>query len=98
MIGGGEHQDYDIEGIGNDFVADTMDLSLVDQVIKITDTEAYAASREIAGKEGIFAGTSSGAALAAAKKLAKTIKRGNIVVVFPDRGDRYFSKKIYVDK
>lgn len=98
LIGGGEHQDYDIEGIGNDFVADTMDLSLVDQVIKITDTEAYAASREIAGKEGIFAGTSSGAALAAAKKLAKTIKRGNIVVVFPDRGDRYFSKKIYVDK
>lgn len=95
LIGGGEHKDYDIEGIGNDFVADTMDLSLVDEVIKITDTEAFDMSRELARKEGIFAGTSSGAALAAALKLAQTIESGNIVVVFPDRGDRYFSKGLY---
>ena len=64
-MGGGEHGDYDIEGIGNDFIADTMDMSLVDQVVKITDTEAFDGARELAQKEGIFAGSSSGAALAA---------------------------------
>ena len=95
VIGGGEHSDYDIEGIGNDFIADTMDMSFVDRVIKVTDKEAFAASRTLAKKEGILAGTSSGAALAAALKLAETIKSGNIVVIFPDRGDRYLSKGLY---
>ncbi|MDD7403551.1 MAG: cysteine synthase family protein [Butyribacter sp.] len=94
-IGGGEHGDYNIEGIGNDFIADTMDISLVDKVIKISDDEAFQASRELAKKEGIFAGTSSGAALAAAIKLAKEVEPSNIVVVFPDRGDRYFSANLY---
>lgn len=64
-MGGGEHDDYDIEGIGNDFIADTMDMSLVDQVVKITDTEAFDGTRELAQREGIFAGSSSGAALTA---------------------------------
>ena len=95
VIGGGEHADYDIEGIGNDFIADTMDISYVDQVIKVTDEEAFAASRELALKEGILAGSSSGAALAAALRLAKSIESGNIVVVFPDRGDRYLSKGLF---
>lgn len=94
-MGGGEHADYDIEGIGNDFIPKTMDMSLVDEVIKVTDTEAFAMSRELVRKEGIIAGTSSGAALAAALKLAEKIDRGNIVMVFADRGDRYFSKKLY---
>ncbi len=94
-IGGGEHADYDIEGIGNDFIADTMDISLVDDVIKITDTEAFEGVKELAKKEGIFAGSSSGAALVAAKKLIASGAKGNIVIVLPDRGDRYFSKKIY---
>ena len=94
-IGGGEHGDYNIEGIGNDFIADTMDISLVDQVIKVSDAEAFEASRELAKKEGIFAGTSSGAALVAAQKLAQKVEGANIVVVFPDRGDRYFSAHLY---
>ena len=94
-IGGGEHHDYDIEGIGNDFIADTMDISLVDEVIKISDDEAIWASRFLAQKEGIFAGSSSGAALAASIKLSKTIDHGNIVTIFPDRGDRYLSKGLY---
>ncbi|MBP5192768.1 MAG: cysteine synthase family protein [Eubacterium sp.] len=95
IIGGGEHADYDIEGIGNDFIADTMDISLVDKVIKVTDTEAFETSRLLASKEGILAGTSSGAALSAALRLADEIESGNIVVVFPDRGDRYISKGLY---
>ena len=94
-MGGGEHGDYNIEGIGNDFVADTMDMSLVDKVIKIDDHDAFTGARELAKKEGIFAGSSSGAALSAAKKLIDSGARGNIVIILPDRGDRYFSKNLY---
>lgn len=95
-MGGGEHGDYDIEGIGNDFIADTMDMSLVDEVVKITDDDAFSGARELAAAEGIFAGSSSGAALAAAKKLAASGAKGNIVIILPDRGDRYFSKHLYL--
>lgn len=94
-MGGGEHGDYNIEGIGNDFIADTMDMDLVDEVIKVSDQEAFEMSRELTRKEGIIAGTSSGAALAAVKKLVERIDKGNVVVIFPDRGDRYFSAKLY---
>ena len=95
IIGGGEHADYDIEGIGNDFIADTMDVSLIDKVIKITDDNAFTTSRLLAAKEGILAGSSSGAALYAALKLAEEINEGNIVAVLPDRGDRYISKGLF---
>lgn len=94
LIGGGEKHEYKIEGIGNDFIADTMDMSLVDRVIKVTDDEAIAESRRLASHEGIFAGSSSGAALAAVRKLAEDAE-GNIVTVLPDRGDRYFSEHLY---
>ena len=94
-MGGGEHHDYNIEGIGNDFIADTMDMSLIDEVIKVTDDEAFEHSRLLARREGIFAGSSSGAALAAALKLIQSGAKGNIVTVFPDRGDRYFTTGLY---
>jgi cysteine synthase len=94
-MGGGEHHDYNIEGIGNDFIADTMDIKLVDEVIKVSDDDAFEASRLLARKEGIFAGSSSGAALSASLKLIAKGVKGNIVTIFPDRGDRYFSKKLY---
>ena len=94
-IGGGEHGDYNIEGIGNDFIAETMDMKLVYRVIKVNDKQAFSAAREVARKEGILAGSSSGAALAAALKLANEIEHGNIVTVFPDRGDRYFSTGLF---
>ncbi len=94
-MGGGEHADYNIEGIGNDFIADTMDMSLVDRVIKMNDAEALEGARLLARKEGIFAGSSSGAVLAAAQKLIATGVQGNVVIILPDRGDRYFSKHLY---
>lgn len=98
-MGGGEHADYNIEGIGNDFIADTMDMSLIDEVIKINDDEAFNGSRELALKEGIIAGSSSGAAFAAVKKLVKNKNvKGNLVFILPDRGDRYFSKKLFEKK
>ena len=95
-MGGGEHHDYNIEGIGNDFIAETMDMSLVDDVVKITDTEAFETARLLTRKEGIFAGSSSGAALAATLKYIQSGNvTGNIVTIFPDRGDRYFSNGLY---
>ncbi len=94
-LGGGEEHCYDIEGIGNNFLPSTMDMDLVDSVTKISDDEALNMVKLIAIKEGIIVGSSSGAALAAAIKLGETIEFGNIVVILPDRGDRYFSKKIY---
>ncbi len=94
-MGGGEHKDYNIEGIGNDFVADTMDMSLVNSVIKIDDNDAVNGARLLARKEGIFAGSSSGAALSAALKLVESGAKGNIAIILPDRGDRYFSKHLY---
>lgn len=94
-IGGGEHADYDIEGIGNDFIPDTMDITLVDQVVKVSDAEAFAEVKELASREGLIVGTSSGAAVAAAKKLIESGARGNIVTLLPDRGERYFSKHLY---
>jgi cysteine synthase A len=94
-MGGGEHADYDIEGIGNDFIAATMDMKLVDEVIKVSDTDAFEGARFIARKEGMIVGSSSGAAFVAAMKLANEINEGNIVTIFPDRGDRYFSKNLY---
>ena len=73
-----------------------MDLSLVDRVYKINDDEAVGELRLLAAREGVLAGTSSGAALAAVRKAALDAPEGSsLVVVLPDRGDRYFSKHIY---
>ena len=95
IIGGGAEGCYNIEGIGNNFVPGTMDSTLVDKVYKIRDEEAVEVAREIARKEGLIVGSSSGAAVFAALELAKSIDKGNIVVILPDRGDRYFSKNLY---
>ncbi|MDF3002259.1 MAG: cysteine synthase [Bacillota bacterium] len=94
-MGGGDAHCYNIEGIGNDFIPETMDMSLVDDVIKVTDKDAFDTVKLLAAKEGLITGSSSGAAAAAALRLAKQTSGGNIVTVLPDRGDRYFSKNIF---
>ena len=94
-MGGGMEGCYQIEGIGNNFIPNTMDMDVVDEFIKINDEEALLYVRELARKEGLIVGTSSGAALAAAVKIAGKIEKGNIITIFPDRGDRYFSKNIF---
>lgn len=95
IIGGGQCGTYKIEGIGNNFIPETMDMSLVDDVIKVNDEEAFDAVKLLAKKEGLIVGFSSGAAFAAVLKLAEKIEKGNIVTIFPDRGDRYFSTDLF---
>ena len=95
IIGGGIEGCYDIEGIGNNFIPSTLDTALVDDYIKVNDKEAYEMVNKLARLEGLIVGSSSGAAMAAAIKLSEKISSGNIVIIFPDRGDRYFSKNIY---
>ena len=95
IIGGGQCGTYKIEGIGNNFIPETMDMSLVDDVIKVNDEEAFDAVKLLAKKEGLIVGSSSGAAFAAALKLAEKVDKGNIVTIFPDRGDRYFSTDLF---
>lgn len=96
-MGGGEAGCYAIEGIGNTFMPETMDMELVDEVVKIHDDQALEEVRLLAAKEGILAGSSSGAALAAARETAARAAKGShIVVVLPDRGDRYFSKQLFL--
>jgi cysteine synthase A len=95
MAGVGAAGCYKVEGIGNTFVPETFDKSLIDEIIKTNDEEAFGEVKKLARNEGILAGSSSGAALSAVRKLTEKIKSGNIAVVLPDRGDRYLSKDIY---
>lgn len=98
IIGGGEHADYDIEGIGNDFIAATMNTDYIDEVVKITDEEAFNMAKELAKREGVIGGSSTGAALTAALRFAKTLqdqeREYDIVTLFPDSGERYHSKNL----
>lgn len=95
IIGGGESGHFAIEGIGNDFIAKTMDLSLVDEVTKIGDEEAVQACRALAQREGLLAGSSSGAGLAGALQMIRRGARGNFVIILPDRAERYFSEGLF---
>ncbi len=71
------------------------DRSLVDETIEVAEDDAYRTTREIAEKEGILAGLSSGAACWAAQRVAERMDRGNVVSVFGDRGERYFSTRLF---
>ncbi|HEX2925146.1 MAG TPA: cysteine synthase family protein [Ruminiclostridium sp.] len=94
-MGGGQPGCYSIEGIGNTFMPETMDNSLIDEVIKVNDSQALQEVKLVAKKEGLLTGTSSGAALYAARVISERVENANIVVIFPDRGDRYISKNIF---
>lgn len=71
------------------------DKSKLDDIIMIETKEAYAMSREIIRKEGIFVGMSAGAAMLAVKKVSEKIKSGNIITIFPDRGEKYLSTDLF---
>jgi cysteine synthase len=89
---------HKIQGIGAGFTPEVLNTKIYDEIITIEAEEAYEASRELAKKEGIFAGISSGAALASALKYAKiSQKKENIVVILPDTGERYLSTALWDD-
>ena len=86
---------HGIQGIGANFVPETLDRDVYDQVMNIKDEDAFEYARMVGKKEGILVGISSGAALAAAIEVAKENEGKNIVVIFPDSGDRYLTTKLF---
>ena len=88
---------HKIEGIGAGFVPDTLDTSVYDEVIPVADEDAFATGRELAGKDGLLVGISSGAAVWAATELAKRPenKGKTIVAILPDTGERYLSTAMF---
>lgn len=90
---------HGLQGIGAGFVPQILNTDIYDEIVAVQEEEAYEASRLVAGTEGLLVGISSGAALAAAAKLAERAEcRGkNIVVLLPDSGERYLSTPLFQD-
>ncbi len=84
---------YKVEGIGEDFLPTTTDISVVDDIVRVNDRESFLWARQLVRQEGIFAGGSTGSALAGTMKYAAKLSGERlIVVIFPDSGSRYLSK------
>ena len=97
LISEGKSGAHGLQGIGANFIPQNFDASLVDEVITVTEEDAYTAARELAKREGILCGITSGAALHAATVCAKRAEFDgkNIVVILPDTGDRYLSTPLF---
>ena len=99
LLSGGEAGPHSLMGIGANFVPSVLDTKIYDEILPVTEAEAYAAGRLMGRTEGILIGISSGAALHAAMLLAKRPENAgkNIVVLLPDSGDRYLSTPMYAE-
>lgn len=99
VLSGGAPGPHGLQGIGAGFVPDTLNTAIYDEIIQVTNEEAYEAGRELARKEGVLAGISSGAALWAALQLGGRPENAGrtIVVLLPDTGDRYLSTPLFSD-
>ena len=97
VLSGGEKGAHGLMGIGAGFVPSILNTEIIDEIITVSENEAYEASREIAKTDGILCGISSGAALYAAKQIAlkNNDKNVRIVVLLPDSGERYLSTELY---
>ena len=99
LLSGGEAGPHGLMGIGANFIPSVLDTKIYDEIIPVTEAQAYAAGRLMGRTEGILIGISSGAALHAAMDLAKRPENAgkNIVVLLPDSGDRYLSTPMYAE-
>lgn len=97
VLSSGKAGPHGLQGIGAGFIPDTLDRAIYDEILTVTEADAYAASRALASREGILTGISSGAALHAATVLARRAENDGktIVVLLPDGGDRYLSTPLF---
>ena len=99
VLSAGKSGKHKIQGIGAGFVPDTLNTKIYDEIITVENEDAFATGRELARKEGLLVGISSGAAVWAAARLAKRPENQGkrIVVLLPDTGDRYLSTPLFAD-
>ena len=96
VYGGGQPGPHKVEGIGASFIPKTFDRSVCDEVIAVTDDDAFATVKSLAAQEGVLAGSSGGAAVFGSLKVAKKLGIGKrVVTIIPDSAERYLSKKIF---
>ena len=100
VLSGGKAGPHGIQGIGAGFVPEALDASVLDQVVRVKDEDAFELARLMGRTEGFLAGISSGAALWAAVEQAKRPenREKTIVVLLPDGGDRYLSTALYSEE
>lgn len=96
ILSGGNPGPHKIQGLGAGFVPQVLDTNIYDEVIRVTNEEAFTVTREAAKLDGILGGISSGAAIAAAKKVAKQLGKGKkVLAILPDNGERYLSTPLF---
>ena len=96
LLKGNEWQPHKIQGWTPDFIPDVLDRDIYDELMSVTDERAIEVARELAAKEGIFAGISAGATLATALELAENASEGSVILaMLPDTGERYLSTPLF---
>ena len=96
VLGGGKPGKHKVEGIGNTFIPKNFDPSVCDEVLMVTDVDAFAMVKELAAREGVLSGSSGGANVFAALQVARRLGAGKrVVTMIPDSAERYLSKKIF---
>jgi cysteine synthase len=96
VLGGGKPGQHKVEGIGASFVPGNFDRSVCDEILMVTDPQAFGMVKELAAREGVLAGSSGGANVYAALEIAARLGPGKrVVTIIPDSAERYLSKKIF---
>jgi cysteine synthase A len=96
VLGGGKPGPHKVEGIGASFIPGNFDRSVCDEVILVTDADAFAMVKELAAREGVLSGSSGGANVVASLQVARRLGPGKrVVTMIPDSAERYLSKKIF---